>query len=94
MTTLRTGLFTVAVLAVAGRLSAADRTTSRVNELQAAKDRVARAATQTKGGPQHNLLQEQRKLEGLIDDLEHGRSVDAGEIDRALQRAENPGPSW
>ena len=28
----------------------------------------------------------------LIDDLDHGRSVDPGEIDRALERANSPTP--
>jgi hypothetical protein len=91
MISLRTGLITVAALTLAGQLNAADRAASRVDDLRNAEHRVARAASQTKGGPQHRLLQEQQKLSGLIDDLEHGRQVDPAEIDRALQRAENPG---
>ncbi len=87
MASLRTGLIALAVLALAGQLRAADQAASRVDDLRAAKDRVARAASQTKGGPQHSLLQEQQRLSGLIDDLEHGRPVDPQEIDRALWRA-------
>lgn len=91
MGSLRTGLVTIAALALAGQLHAADRTASRADDLRAAKDKVARAASQTKGGPQHVLLMEQQRLSGLIDDLEHGRPVAPEDIDRALQRAENPG---
>ena len=91
MASLRTGLITLAALALAGPLQAADGAASRVDELRAAQERVARAASSTKGGPQHRLLQEQRKLSDLIDDLEHGRQVDPAEIDRAIQHAENPG---
>ena len=92
MASLKTGLVTLAALALAGQLHAAGRAASRVDDLRAAKDKVARAASQTKGGPQHSLLQEQRKLSGLIDDLEHGRPVDPQDIDRALQRAEQGTP--
>ena len=92
MTSLRTGLITIAALALAAQLRAADPATSRVGDLRTAQERVARAATRTKGGPQHRLLQEEQKLSGLIDDLEHGRPVDPAEIDRALQRAEQGAP--
>jgi hypothetical protein len=89
MASLRTGLITLAALALAAPLHAADH---HVNELRTAQERVARAASSTKGGPQHRLLQEQQKLSGLIDDLENGRHVDPQEIDRALQRAEQGTP--
>lgn len=92
MSSLRTVVVTVAALALAGQLQAADRGMSRVDDLRAAKERVARAAHETKGGPQHRLLQEEQKLSGLIDDLERGRPVDPQEIDRALQRAEQGTP--
>jgi hypothetical protein len=91
MTLLRTSFVTFAALALAGQLRAADRSPSRVEDLRAAKDRVARAANQTKGGAQHVLLQEQQRLNRLIDDLEHGRPVDPADVDRALQRAEQGG---
>jgi len=89
---LKTGLFTVAAVTLAAQLHAADRTVSRVDDLRVAKERVARAANETKGAPQHRLLQEKQKLSGLIDDLERGRDVDPGEIDRALVRANQPLP--
>jgi hypothetical protein len=91
MASLKTGFITLAVLGLAGPLHAAGGAASRVGELRTAQERVARAASSTKGGPQHLLLQEQRKLSDLIDDLEHGRQVDPAEIDRAIQHAENPG---
>ena len=92
MASLKTGFITVAAVTLAAQLHAADRTASRVDDLRDAKERVARAASETKGAPQHRLLQEQQKLSGLIDDLEHGRHVDPSEIDRALERATQPLP--
>jgi hypothetical protein len=92
MASLKTGLIAIGALTLAGQLHAADRTASRVEDLRVAKERVARAANGTKGGPQHRLLQEQQKLSGLIEDLEHGRHVDPSEIDRALERANQPLP--
>jgi len=92
MASMKTGLVTLAALALAGQLQAAERGVSRVDDLRAAKERVARAAHETKGAPQQRLLQEQQKLSGLIDDLERGRHVDPQEIDRALQRAEQGTP--
>jgi hypothetical protein len=94
MASLKTGLITVAALALATPLYAAPagRSVSRVDDLRAAQERVARAASSTKGGPQQRLLLEQQKLSGMIDDLEQGRSVDPQEIDRALQRAEQGTP--
>ncbi len=84
-------LVAVALLAASSVLNAAEPERSRVDQLQAAKDNVARAANETKGGPRHLLLQEERRLDQLIDDLEHGRAVDAVDIDRALQRAQQGG---
>jgi len=88
LTGLTTAGIAVAVLALAGQLHAADPLASRVDDLRVAKKRVARAAQETKGAPQHRLLQEQQKLNGLIDALEQGQRVDPQEIDRALQRAQ------
>jgi hypothetical protein len=85
---LTTAGIAVAVLALAGQLHAADLLASRLADLRVAKERVARAAQETKGAPQHRLLQEQQKLNGLIDALEQGQRVDPQEIDRALQLAQ------
>jgi len=81
-----------AVLALAGQLHAADPLASRVDDLRVAKERVARAAQETKGAPQHRLLQEEQQVNGLIDALEQGQRVDPQEIDRALQRAQQGTP--
>ncbi len=62
MTALRTGLLAIGVAALAAPLYAADPAASRVGELRTAQQRVARAASATKGGAQHRLLQEQQKL--------------------------------
>lgn len=65
---------------------------TRVGELQATSDKLARSAGQTKGGAQQRLLLEREHVNGLIDSLEKGQHVDPAEIDRALQRAEQPLP--
>ena len=59
-----------------------------VARLKAAEENLARRADQTKGGSRQVLLLEQQRLNGLIEDLEHGKLVAPEEIDRALQRAE------
>ena len=92
MTSRKTVLVTVATLAFAGQLHAAERATSQMSDLRDARDRVARAAGQTKGSPQHLYLQQEQRLSDLIDDLEQGRRVDPAAIDRALQQANQPTP--
>jgi len=82
---------TLALLCAATVAAAAGQSSSHIASLQRAQDDVARAASTTKGGPQARLLLEKQRIQGLIDDLEAGRAVDPSEIDRALQRAENPG---
>ena len=54
------------------------------------RESLVRRAQGTKGSHE-SLLQEQRRIDHLIDDLEHGRSVDPSEIDRALENAERSG---
>jgi hypothetical protein len=92
MTPQRTGLITLAALALAAPLRAAPvgRSAAQLDDLRTAQERVARAASATKGGAQQRLLLEHQELSGMIDNLERGRQVDPGEIDRAIQRAENP----
>ena len=92
MASLRTGLIILAALAFAGQPQAEDRPTSQATDLRDAKERVARAASQTKGSPQHLYLQQKQRLSELIDDLERGRRVDPDAIDRALQEADQPTP--
>lgn len=68
---------------------AADQsTTGTAAELRGAQQRVANAAREVKGGARQQFERQARKLDGLIRDLESGRSVDPKEIDRALERAE------
>jgi hypothetical protein len=88
MNTLTAGSLTILALTLAAPLVAAEAPRSRVGDLEAAQQKVARAADRTKGGPRQLLLQERQRLGRLIDDLEAGRSVDPAEIDQALQRAE------
>jgi hypothetical protein len=62
---------------------------TRVDSLRQAQDTVAQAAGRTKGAQQHLLLQEQRRLGNMIDDLEAGKPVSPREIDREINRAEH-----
>lgn len=80
----------VTLVPVAGAL-AAETHSAHVDQLRTARQKVARAAGATKGGPRHLLLQEQQRLGTLIQDLESGKAVDPAEIDRALERAERGG---
>jgi hypothetical protein len=81
----------VAVLAQA-HVAGAARQDSRVDELRRSEARAGQLAAQTKGGPQQRLLLEKERLRRLIDDIDAGKAVDPSEIDRALERAENPVP--
>lgn len=80
----------LALATVASIAAASPQTAPNVTALERAQGRLDRLAGQTKGGPQHKLLLEKQRLHQLIDDLDAGKVVDPGEIDRALQRAENP----
>ncbi len=80
----------VAVLCSVGLASAAQPARSDVAALRDAQDRVARFADTTKGGVKGRLLLDKQRIQGLIDDLERGRSVDPADIDRVIQRSTNP----
>ena len=92
MTALRTGVIAVAALAFVGRVHAAEVGTPTSTDLSEAKERVADAASRTKGTTQHLYLQQEQRLSEMIDDLQSGRHVDPAEIDRALQQANRPTP--
>jgi len=66
------------------------RQRAEIGDLKTARESLVRRAQGTKGSHE-SLLQEQRRIDHLIDDLEHGRSVDPSEIDRALENAERSG---
>ena len=87
MTALKIASMTLVVCAAATQLNAAEAPATRARELRAAQQKLAWSANQTKGSPRQLLLMEQRKLDGLIDDLEHGKALDPAEIDRALERS-------
>ena len=78
----------VALVGLCRPAIAVDSAGSRATELREQQRRLARMAGTTKGGPQHLMLLEERRLQRLIDDLEAGRSVDASEIDEAIRRAQ------
>ncbi len=79
----------VSIIALVAVTAASAAEPRRTSELRAANETLARRADQTKGGPRQLLLLEQQRVNRLIQDLEHGRSVDPAEIDRALERAEH-----
>jgi hypothetical protein len=75
---------------------------SQIQALRIARENVAAAASQqryhrvfSKGGPQlrtnsrgHELERLERDIDGLISDLERGKSVAPGQIDQTLRRAD------
>ena len=89
---MKTTIISAATLILMSQLAFARSPNARVGDLKATSDKLARAASQTKGGAQHRLLQEREHVNGLIDSLERGQHVDPAEIDRALQRAAQPLP--
>ena len=89
---MKTVIMSAAALVLMFQLAIARSPDARLGELRATSDRLARAADQTKGGPRHLMLQERQHVNGLIDSLEGGQQVAPADIDRALQRAEQPLP--
>ena len=84
--------YTTMTLALAALLAAsanlyASGTPSRVDELQAAKQQLARQAAQTKGGPQQLLLMRKLGVSDVIDRLERGERVDPSTIDHLLEES-------
>ena len=102
MNTTKTLLLTLFAISATGQMAAAEshaiselkagQQKQAVARLKAAEENLARRADQTKGGARQVLLLEQQRLNGLIDDLEHGKAVAPEEIDRALHRAEQGTP--
>jgi len=77
------------VLAIAPAIAgAADATSQQVRELETVKRELAQKSITTKGIGRHKLALEERKVDGLIDDLKSGKPVPPSEIDRVLQEAE------
>jgi len=93
MTLQKTALTVLMALVIATPLFAAQPQTRNTQALDDAQMKLGRLATQTKGMPQHRLLQEQQRIQGLIDDIQFGRTVDPASIDRALGDAERHG-AW
>ena len=93
MTLRKTALTMLIAFATATPLFAVAPPSPRVQALDDAQANLGRLAAQTKGMPQHRLLQEQQRVQGLIDDIQSGRPVDPAAIDRALGDAERHG-AW
>jgi hypothetical protein len=92
MTLPKTALSTLIVLATAAPLFAL-QPSRNTQALDDAQTKLSRLAAQTKGTPQHRLLQEQQRIQGMIDDIQSGRTVDPTDIDRALNDAARDG-AW
>jgi hypothetical protein len=80
-------------LATATPLIASQPPSGKTQALDDAQAKLTWLAGQTKGTPQHRLLQEQQRIQGLIDDIKSGRTVDPTAVDRALENAERNG-AW
>ena len=93
MTLQKAALIVAIALATAAPLFAVAPPSRRVQALDDAQSNLGRLAAQTKGTPQHRLLLEQQRIQGLIDDIQSGRPVDPAAIDRALGVAERHG-AW
>jgi len=93
MTLQKTTLTILIAFATAAPLFAAQPQTRNTQALDDSQTKLGRLAAQTKGTPQHRLLQEQQRIQGLIDDIQSGRAVDPAAIDRALGDAERHG-AW
>ena len=93
MTLQKTALTVLMALVISTPLFAAQPQTRNTQALDDAQMKLGRLATQTKGTPQHRLLLEQQRIQGLIDDIQSGRTVDPAAIDSALGDAERHG-AW
>jgi hypothetical protein len=93
MTLQKAALIVAIALATAAPLFAVAPPSRRMQALDDAQASLSRLAAQTKGTPQHRLLQEQQQIQGLIDDIQSGRTVDPTAIDRALNDAQRQG-AW
>ena len=87
MKTNRIAMLTVLALAATVQTSRAQTTHPVRPDLAAAQQTLAWRSLNSKGIQSEALKSEERNVDALINDLEHGRSVDPHEIDRALERA-------
>ena len=101
MTAYRSIWVTLAALAAATQLGAAEAPQARVDDLRAAKEKLARAAEQERGTPRawlqartgrFPLREAQSRVDRLIGALQKGEPVDPAEIDRLLEQAERVSP--
>lgn len=79
----------IIVLAATSTVLAAGAGSTSTRQLHEADAKLtARASFTTKGVTQARLLMERARVRQLIGDIESGKSVDPGAIDRALQDAD------
>jgi len=80
---------------LAGSASAAQMGPTASSEKQAlveARDELASKAAQTKGAPRAQFDLERRRVDGLIEALEHGQRVSPNAVEDALRDAGRPSP--
>jgi len=82
-------MVTLVATAAAAQVWAAEGQREHTAELAQAKEKLASRSINTRGAQRGLLQMEQKKLQGLIDDLQSGKRVDPSDIDRALQDAEH-----
>jgi ribosomal protein S25 len=92
MTIFTKAMMTVAALAAAVQVGAAETSVQQTGQRSAAelrdvKESLAWEARKTKGAIQHELLIEELRVQRMIDDLERGRPVAPSEVERAIERA-------
>ena len=80
--------FAVFTLPIAS-LSSAQMYVVESTELARASRELAVESQQVKGAPRMRMEQDRQRIDRILDDLASGRSVDAGEVDRLLDRAES-----
>ncbi len=88
MKTNRIAIVTVLTLAATAQIARADMGRPVRPDVSAAQQTLAWRAQNSKGVQRDNLNADERNLDGLINDLQQGRSVDPHQIDRALERAQ------
>lgn len=77
-------LMTIAGSAFAGSSAASQQELER---LEKAKNRLATGSRSVKPNQAMRMQGEADKLQGLIDEIESGKQVDSGTVDRAIKRS-------
>lgn len=77
---------TAALLTIAGN-AFAEASAEEVQRLEQAKSRLAAGANSVKPNQAMRMRNEADKLQGLIDEIESGKTVDKDAVDQAIKRS-------